>query len=166
MDMKELMKLSLEEVDLILRDQLADYTEEEIEELRHWKAYLLNKEKNEQKNTPPAMKKCPRCEAPNNLKAGKCRFCGDDWAVNEERQRDEDAEFSNLIRNIIGCAGLIVGAVSTIYGYALNNDAGYRWDTFWETGNTDPGEPFIVAGIICMAVGVLALLPKILGNKK
>lgn len=56
----------------------------------------------------------------------------------------------------------ILGAVGYFYGNSMNNDAEAQLKSFFETGKTNPGDPFKYIGIALIVLGVLLILASII----
>lgn len=50
---------------------------------------------------------------------------------------------------------LIGGIISAIYGVYLNNDVSSQLESFFSSGNTNPGDIFLYIGIIVAVLGVV-----------
>lgn len=63
---------------------------------------------------------------------------------------------------IFGIIFIIGGAISLIYGSSLNNSYEARWNSFWESGRSNPGETFVTIGIIALVIGFILLIAGII----
>jgi len=59
---------------------------------------------------------------------------------------------------IIGVLLMIAGLISTIYGYQMNNSVEAQLNAIFSSGQTNPGMPFIIAGIAALVIGAILLV--------
>lgn len=59
---------------------------------------------------------------------------------------------------IFGIIFIIGGAISLICGTSLNNSYEARWNSFWESGRSNPGEIFVTLGTIALVLGFILLI--------
>lgn len=72
---------------------------------------------------------------------------------------------------IFGVIFIIAGGISLVCGSSLNNSYEARWNSFWESGRSNPGEVFVTLGIIALVLGFILLISGIVlyivkSNKK
>lgn len=61
---------------------------------------------------------------------------------------------------VLGVLAIIIGAILTIVGFAMNNSLEAQLISAFSTGSINPGTIFIVIGIILLVVGVLLVVMK------
>lgn len=59
---------------------------------------------------------------------------------------------------VFGIISLVIGALITYYGFALNSDPSARLASLIASGNTNPGLPFIVIGVVLIVIGIVLLI--------
>lgn len=171
MTIQELTKLSINDIDLILRDQTDLYTPEEIDELTQWKQYLIQQEERAQKEEQNQRRlkviKCPKCDGPNDSANTYCMYCGyqfkeSDYYTKEESHEDTEDSLSSTnapIGRLLG--GFLFtggGVASIVYGNAMNNSIESQWNALWNNGSTDPGTIWIIIGVAVAVVGLIMLV--------
>ncbi|MGN1112804.1 MAG: zinc-ribbon domain-containing protein [Acutalibacteraceae bacterium] len=72
---------------------------------------------------------------------------------------------------IFGIILIVGGGISLVCGSSLNNSYEARWNSFWESGRSNPGEVFVTLGIIALVLGFILLISGIVlyivkSNKK
>ncbi len=178
MKFSELRKLSVEDVDLILRDQQDLYSQEEISELREYREYLLEQERMKKEDEKRARKLetivCPKCDGLNDAKNTKCRYCDypfkeSDYYSKEESKEDSDestdslnAPIGRLLFGLLFSGGGVGGIV---YGCNMNNSVEAQWDSFWNNGSTDPGTAWIIIGAAAAVLGIIMLMSAFLSKE-
>lgn len=63
---------------------------------------------------------------------------------------------------IFGIIFIIGGTISLIFGSSLNNSYEARWNSFWESGRSNPGEAFVTLGTIAIVLGFILLIAGII----
>lgn len=58
----------------------------------------------------------------------------------------------------LGILLLLIGVGGAIYGNYMNNDFEMRLEYFFETGNTNPGDIFLYAGIVIAIIGLILFI--------
>lgn len=58
----------------------------------------------------------------------------------------------------VGIVFIILGGISVFYGNQLNNNMEVKLDEFFSKGTTNPGEGFVIIGIIALIVGGIFLI--------
>ncbi len=53
---------------------------------------------------------------------------------------------------------IVGGGISLVCGSSLNNSYEARWNSFWESGRSNPGEVFVTLGIIALVLGFIMLI--------
>lgn len=53
---------------------------------------------------------------------------------------------------------IILGIISTVYGFHLNNDWEAQLEYLFNSGKSDPGTTWIVIGIIALVIGIVLLV--------
>lgn len=175
----ELRKLSIEDVDLILKDQQELYSQEELSELREYREYLLEQKQMriEEEKRARRLKTiiCPKCDGLNDAINTKCKYCDyqfkeSDYYSKEKPDQGESGESADPINAPIGrlLLGLLFscgGIGSIIYGNNMNNSVEAQWDSFWNNGSTDPGTTWIIIGAAAVVVGIIMLMSAFLSNE-
>lgn len=59
---------------------------------------------------------------------------------------------------VLGIIALIAGVISAIYGNSLNNSLEAQLGSLLHHGTTNPGDPFLYAGIAIAVVGVVLIV--------
>lgn len=124
MTMQEMMSLTVEEIDLILRDQLDLYTEEEIQDLRQWRMFLISQEDKSKaeeleedcKGNDYEVKalKCPKCEGLNDATNTHCVYC--DYVLREE---DDAKESDDENQSVQSSSQLVFSIAMSIISFVL-----------------------------------------------
>ena len=151
--------LSLTEVDLILNDQKDLYTKEELNELRLYRKFLIEREGTIQDfdstdDVTPVIS-CPKCGGPNEPLITNCAFCG--HRLRQDEDNDAGAG-SSSIRLLFGFLFTGGGVFSVIHGNNLNNSIEAQWDAYWSSGTGDPGTAWIIAGVTLGIIGIIMLI--------
>lgn len=55
---------------------------------------------------------------------------------------------------------ILLGTALTIYGFVVNNSMEAQLESLFDTGNLDPGTPFIIVGIVVLVLGFFLLVVK------
>ena len=125
MTMQEMMSLTVEEIDLILKDQLELYTEEEIRDIRRWRSFLVSQE--EDNNEKESKKdynendyevkalKCPKCAGLNDAANTRCIYC--DYVFQEENEPVK----SDNVNQSINISELFTSIVMSIVSFVLTS---------------------------------------------
>ena len=170
----ELKKLSLDDIELILQDQQDLYSQDELEEIKAQRNYLLELEQKareaEKESRRLTVVTCPKCDGPNDPKNTKCIYCDHQFkeqdyyapkTVSNDTEEPEEIHPADSHyaagRILLSALSVVMGIVSIFFGNYRNNDAYAQWDFFWEQGQTEPGTPYIVCGTIIVIIGVFQL---------
>ncbi len=178
MKFSELRKFSIEDVDLILKDQLDLYSSEEIKELKEYRDYLLEQEQKRQEDEKQSRRLttlvCPKCDGLNDAINNRCIYCDyqfkeSDYYAKKSIHKDEPEEATDSINAPVGqlLFGLLFsggGVGSIIYGCNMNNSVEAQWDSFWNNGSTDPGTIWIILGAVAAVIGFIMLFSTFLSK--
>ena len=181
MKFSEMKSLSIDDIDLILRDQQDLYSQEELAELTEYREYLI-KQKQEQMQEQKRIEKenrrlntviCPKCDGPNECSNVKCVYCDytfkeDDYYAKEEPVANEEytshattIPFGRLLGGFLFSGG---GIWSIISGCNANNSIEAQWDSIWNNGSTDPGTTSIILGAAAVVVGIVMFMSAFLSK--
>ncbi len=67
---------------------------------------------------------------------------------------------------IFGVIAMVAGIVMCVAGYSLNNDYEARWDSYLKTGNSEPGNIWLIIGAITVVLGLILLIVGIVSKSK
>ena len=171
MNFSELKALSVEDIDLILKDQLDLYSPEEIVELKEYRAYLLEREQKRQEDEKMKRKRknlvCPKCDGLNEAINTRCIYCDyqfkeSDYYEKDDLTQDETEDSAESTypsdRRPLYCLLFSAGGIGAIiHGCNLNNSVDAQCDSIWNNGSKDPGTVWIILGAVAVAIGLVLL---------
>ena len=174
----ELKSLSVDDIDLILKDQKDLYSQEEIAELKEFREYLVKQGQKAQANEKQSRRLktiiCPKCDGENDSSNTHCTYCGykfkesDCYApkqANEDNIKDDTALMSAPSKRLFGLLFAGGGIGSIIYGCVINDSIEAQLESIWNNGTTDPGTPWIIIGVVTAVVGAIMLGSVFFGEK-